>query len=88
MDGSVFVSDPLVWDASLLTRANDGNGFAIDEGLVVARNQYPAGMQSSTPSDFIAYLFEQTKLLVAQASRGKSSRCFAYLLFPHLTPDH
>jgi hypothetical protein len=54
MDGSVFVSDPLVWYACLLTRADNWNGFAIQHGLCVTWNKHPDTGYSVFSADLLA----------------------------------
>ena len=53
---SMFVPNPLVWYLGLLPGADDWDGLAVNESLVVPGNQYPAGMQSLASSNLIADL--------------------------------
>ncbi len=54
----VFVSDPLVRNLRFLAGADDGDRLSINECLIVAGNEYPTGMQSTTATNLVAYLLK------------------------------
>jgi hypothetical protein len=60
----MLVPYPMIRDLCLLTWADEWNGLAVNECLIVARDQYPTGMQSLATSNLISDLFQQPKLLV------------------------